>query len=138
MQTDGDDRAAHVGYWLIGNGRPALEVAMNARRRGWLARRGHSPLPAYVGGILAFAMLMSLGPMQQAAHELDLQLWTPGGIALVLLLMLATSQLALALVNWIVTLSVTPEALPRMDYTMGIDPRSRTLVAVAPTRATVR
>ena len=128
--ADADDRESHVGYWLVGNGRPALEAAMGVRRSGWLRRHGHSPLPAYVGGILAFAMLMSLGPMQQAAHELDLQLWTPGGIALVLLLMLATSQLALALVNWIVTLSVTPEALPRLDYTMGIDARSRTLVAV--------
>jgi len=47
-----------------------------------------------------------------------------------LLLLLATSQLALALVNWIVTLSLAPEALPRMDYSLGIDPRSRTLVAV--------
>ncbi len=127
---DTDDREAHVGYWLIANGRPTLESAMNARRTGFLHRAGHSPLPAYVGGILAFAMLMSLGPMQQAAHELDLQLWSPKGIGLVLLLMLATSQLALSLVNWIVTLSVTPEALPRMDYTSGIAPRSRTLVAV--------
>ncbi|HEY9027847.1 MAG TPA: cyclic beta 1-2 glucan synthetase, partial [Burkholderiaceae bacterium] len=128
--ADGDAREAHVGYWLIGNGRPALETAMNARRRGLLRRDGHSPLPAYVGGILAFAMLMSLGPMQQAARELGLQPWSPQGIGLVLLLMLGTSQLALALVNWIVTLSVTPEALPRMDYAMGIDPRARTLVAV--------
>ena len=127
---DTDDREAHVGYWLIANGRPTLESAMNARRTGVLHRAGHSPLPAYVGGILAFAMLMSLGPMRQAAHELDLQLWSPKGIVLVLLLMLATSQLALSLVNWIVTLSVTPEALPRLDYTSGIAPRSRTLVAV--------
>ena len=127
---NGDEREAHVGYYLIGNGRPALDAAMGARRTGFLHAAGHSPLPAYVGGILAFAMLMSLGPIQQAAHELNLQLWSPKGIVLVLLLMLATSQLALSLVNWIVTLSVTPEALPRMDYALGIDPRSRTLVAV--------
>ena len=127
---DSDEREAHVGYYLIGNGRPALETAMNARRTGFLRAAGHSPLPAYIGGILAFAMLMSLGPIQQAAHELNLQLWSPKGIVLVLLLLLATSQLALSLVNWIVTLSVTPEALPRLDYALGIDPRSRTLVAV--------
>ena len=49
---DGDDREAHVGYYLIGNGRPALEAAMNARRTRLPATaRGHSPLPAYVGGI---------------------------------------------------------------------------------------
>ena len=128
--SDADQREAHVGYWLIGNGRPALESAMNVRRHGFLHGVGHSPLPAYIGGILAFAMLMSLGPIRQAAHELDLQIWSPKGIVLMLLLMLATSQLALSLVNWIVTLSVTPEALPRMDFSMGIDPRARTLIAV--------
>ncbi|MFL6699512.1 MAG: GH36-type glycosyl hydrolase domain-containing protein [Vitreoscilla sp.] len=125
-----DDREAHVGYWLIANGRPALESAMNARRTGLRRHGGPSPLPAYIGGIFAFAMLMSLGPIRQAAHELDLQVWSPKGLVLLLLLMLATSQLALSVVNWIVTLSVTPEALPRLDYALGIDPRSRTLVAV--------
>jgi cyclic beta-1,2-glucan synthetase len=125
-----DDREAHVGYWLIGSGRPALDSAMGARRSGFLHRTSHSALPAYVGGIVAFAMLMSLGPIRQAAHELDLQVWSPKGLVLLLLLMLATSQLALSLVNWIVTLTVTPEALPRMDYGLGVDPRSRTLVAV--------
>ena len=128
--ADADERECHVGYYLIGNGRPTLDAAMGAKRTGFLDRGGHSPLPAYIGGILVFAMLMSLGPIQQAAHELNLQLWSPKGIVLVLLLMLATSQLALSLVDWIVTLSVTPEALPRMDYALGIDPRARTLVAV--------
>jgi cellobiose phosphorylase len=125
-----DNREAHVGHWLIGSGRPALEAALNVRRHGFVRGVGHSPLPAYIGGILAFAMLMSLGPIRQAAHELDLQVWSPKGLVLMLLLMLATSQLALSLVNWIVTLSVTPEALPRMDFSMGIDPRARTLIAV--------
>ena len=77
-----------------------------------------------------FAMLLSLGPIRQAAHELDLQVWSPKGLVLVLLLLLATSQLALSLVNWIVTLTVTPKPLPRMDYSLGIDARSRTLIAV--------
>jgi cyclic beta-1,2-glucan synthetase len=126
----GDDREAHVGYYLIGSGLPLLELEMNAHRSGFFHRAGHSPLPAYIGGILAFAMLMSLGPIRQAAHELDLHLWTPKGIVLVLLLLLATSQLALSLVNWVVTLSVAPRALPRLDFSNGIDPRSRTLVAV--------
>ena len=127
---DDDNREAHVGYWLVANGRPALDDAMKVRRSSFLDRTRHSPLPAYIGGVLAFAMLMSLGPIRQAASELDLQLWSPKGIVLALLLMLATSQLALSLVNWIVTLSVTPEALPRMDYSLGIDPRARTVVAV--------
>ena len=46
--------------------------------------------------------------------------------------MLGASQLAVELVNWLATLLVTPHQLPRMDYSKGIPPESRTL-AVIPT-----
>ncbi len=131
-QTPGaaDERSAHVGYYLIGGGKAALETPLQVRRRRFAAPPGHSPLWAYIGATLTFAMLMSLGPIRQAAQELNLQLWSFKGLTLALLLLLATSQLALALVNWIVTLTVAPKALPRLDYSLGIEPRSRTLVAV--------
>ena len=45
-------------------------------------------------------------------------------------LLLATSQLAVALVNWFATLVVVPRALPRMDFSTGIPSTSRTLVIV--------
>ena len=45
-------------------------------------------------------------------------------------LLLATSQLAVALVNWFATLVVVPRALPRMDFSTGIPSTSRTLVVV--------
>ena len=51
--------------------------------------------------------------------------------------MLATSQLAVSIVNWLVTLLVAPRSLPRMDYSGGIAPEARTLVAV-PTLLTDR
>ena len=51
--------------------------------------------------------------------------------------MLATSQLAVSVVNWLVTLLVAPRSLPRMDYSSGIAPEARTLVAV-PTLLTDR
>ena len=44
--------------------------------------------------------------------------------------MVAASQLAVALVNWLVTLLVTPHMLPRMDFSEGIPPECRTLVVV--------
>jgi len=128
--ADGDGREAHVGWYLLGNGRPLLESALGARPRRLALRPGQSPLPAYVGAIVAFALLISIGPIRQAEAQLGLEPWSPTSLALALLLLLATSQLALALVNWIVTLSVPPEALPRMDYAQGIEPHARTLVAV--------
>jgi len=44
--------------------------------------------------------------------------------------MLATSQLAVALVNWLVTLFATPQPLPRMDYSLAIPTQQRILVVV--------
>ena len=36
----------------------------------------------------------------------------------------------MALVNWLATLLATPHPLPRMDFSKGIPPESRTLVVV--------
>jgi cellobiose phosphorylase len=127
---DGDEREAHVGYWLVGPGRATLERAVDARRGRFAPAPGRSALPAYIGSIALFALLMSFGPLHQATAQMPLRLWSPLGIAVGLLLVIATSQLAISLVNWLVTLAVTPHALPRMDYTQGIAPRARTLVVV--------
>ena len=51
---------------------------------------------------------------------------TPLGI----LALLAASQLAVALVNWLATLLATPQLLPRMDYSTGIPPEARALVVI--------
>ena len=50
-------------------------------------------------------------------------------------LLLSASHLAVALVNWLVTLLATPHLLPRMDFSGGIPPESRAL-AVIPTMLT--
>ena len=44
--------------------------------------------------------------------------------------LVAASQLAVALVNWLATLLVDAAVLPRMDFSAGIPPESRTLVVV--------
>ena len=51
-------------------------------------------------------------------------------LALGILVLLATSQLAVGMVNWLATLLVTPRPLPRMDFSRGLPAQSRTLVAV--------
>ena len=49
---------------------------------------------------------------------------------LAVLLLLCAGHLAVALVNWLAMLLVEPHALPRMDFSSGIPPQSRTLVVV--------
>ena len=127
---DGEDRAAHVGFYLIGKGVGQLERAVEARlpageRLGRACRR--SPVLLYVGGI-ALVTLTLAGLLGAKAHGSPVGLWTLGLLGL--LWMVAASQLAVALVNWVVTLLMTPRMLPRMDFAAGIPPDCRTVVVV--------
>ena len=135
----GDDaRQAHVGYYLVGRGRAALESRVGMRLdaatqlRRALARH---PLAWYAGSIVCASLLLpalllwwagSGAPPWGRAHAGG---WLPAA-ALALVLVISASQLVVALVNWLMTLLARPQALPRMDFSHGIPPSSRTLVVV--------
>ncbi len=129
-RSDSDSREAHVGFYLIDCGRRRLEIALDAKRSPAMALaslESRFPAQVYVGTILGLGGLFSAG-MISMAHASAL---SPPMIATVALLsLLATSQLAADLVNWFLTLLMTPRSLPRMDLSLGIPPKSRTLVAV--------
>ncbi|MDP2158527.1 MAG: glucoamylase family protein, partial [Nitrospirota bacterium] len=128
----GDNRAAHVGFYLIDKGLPQLEQAAGLRRTasGYLQRIGHAfPSPFYVG-LIALITLIITGSLLGKAYTEGAPDWL---LALIgIFSMLGASQLAVELVNWLATLLVTPQQLPRMDFSKGIPPESRTL-AVIPT-----
>jgi len=125
-----DPRTAHVGFYLIDAGRPALERAVNVHRSSGAAlKRLASRFPSlfYLGAILTLTGLLCAG-MITMAHASG-----PSYAMLVVVFVLSlvtSSQLAVSLVNWFLTLLVTPRPLPRMDFSLGIPSESRTLVAV--------
>ncbi|ANX04201.1 cyclic beta 1-2 glucan synthetase [Immundisolibacter cernigliae] len=125
-----DGRASHVGYYLIDEGRAQLELRVQVRRSPLAAARralGRSPLLVHLGGIVLFTVLISAVLMTgMPMAELPRWAWAPIGM----LALLAASQLAGALVNWFSSLLVTPQPLPRMDFSQGIPPQVRTLVVV--------
>jgi len=125
---------AHVGHYLIGDGRDALEHRVQARLYGWerlgraMARR---PLPLFAGSTIVLTLLLAgaavLWASQGALFDSLSGVWRwAAGVAL----LLAASQLAVALVNWGATLLARPKPLPRMDFSSGIPQVSRTLVVV--------
>ncbi len=124
------DRTGHVGFFLIDEGLPLLERAVQARRpwRDLTERAIHrAPLLFYAGGILALTALFAFGFWHQARESMEHD-WTLG--TLTALFFLAASQLALALMNWVAMRLVKPRLLPRLDFSAGIDPASRTMVVV--------
>ncbi|MEP6955960.1 MAG: cyclic beta 1-2 glucan synthetase, partial [Chthoniobacterales bacterium] len=125
-----DDRRGHVGYFLIDQGLPQLERAAAARRHWRKACERlllHFPFTFYAGGVLALTLLATLG-FWCVAKKLPAPGW-----ALILCtgaFLIGVSQLAVALLNWLVGLTVRPRLLPRLDYSSGVAPESRTIVVV--------
>ncbi|MDR3567439.1 MAG: glucoamylase family protein [Syntrophobacteraceae bacterium] len=126
----GDDRAAHVGFYLVGRGLAQLERVAGVRRSlsGVLCKFGRRyPLALYGGAIVAISVLFCW-LMVMKAQESSRNGWllAPAG----LLFFLSASHLGVAVVNWLATLMATPHPLPRLDFSKGIPKESRTLVIV--------
>jgi cyclic beta-1,2-glucan synthetase len=120
--------AAHVGHYVVGDGRRRLEAALpmraiNRRLRTTLRRLA---LPVYASSGAAIVAVFTWAMLGHAQPALA---W-PGYLVVAGLCVLAFSELAVALVNWSATLLVRPSALPRMDFGHGIPPEMRTLVVV--------
>jgi cellobiose phosphorylase len=125
----GDDRTAHVGFYLIDEGLTQLERTAEVRLSFAEALRNvgsRFPLRLYGGTILLMTAIFA-GCFAAKAHAGGLQGWALG-----LLLLLCASHLAVALANWLAMLLATPHPLPRMDFSKGIPSEFRTL-AVVPT-----
>jgi cellobiose phosphorylase len=127
---DGDERTTHVGYYLIGPG--LRQTQRLAKMRLSLTQRIRNAFGKYAFGLyLTSVLLISLAvtaAFLQRAHSDTSNAWLLTGIAL--LLLISSSQLALAVVNFFSTLLVRPDLLPRMDFSREISPDCRTLVVV--------
>jgi cellobiose phosphorylase len=129
----GDERAAHVGFYLIDRGLSRLERRAKAcwctgeSLQRWSRQ---FPLSLYLGAITLLTASLTGSLLAQARG-------VPAGLLpfLAILVVFGASHLAVALVNWLATLLATPWPLPRMDFSGGIPPEARTLV-VTPTLLT--
>lgn len=123
-------RTAHVGFYLVDKGRPLLGRTVKVRWP-WASLKERCirrcPLTFYMGGIAAISGLAALGFLLEA-----LRLGVTDGklIFFTLVFLLCASQLAVSLMNWLSSLLVKPSPLPRMDFSDGIPPECRTMVAV--------
>ena len=124
-----DERRIHIGTYLIGEGRREF-----ARLLGCLEKR--------------FLILQSVYRHRPAVYFLGLSLFTVAFISLVavfglrgqspgiqlfmaFLFLIPTSQLAIEVVNYLVTRLVSPHSFPKMDFeASGIPDAFRTLVVV--------
>jgi cyclic beta-1,2-glucan synthetase len=125
-----EDRTAHVGFYLIGKGLPQLEHLTKTKHT--LSSIGirsvfRFPLFYYLGSIIVLTLILSWSLIEKAQSDGtgSWHLWALG-----FLLIFCASYLSIALVNWLTAFFVNPNPLPRLDYSKGIPPESRSLVVV--------
>ena len=133
-ETMPDERRNHVGAWLDGEGRADLvrllscREALRYRCLAWIY--GHNAAVYFTGIGGFFALFLSL--------ITDLVLFPGIGkgapalfFGFMLLLLIPVSQLAIEVVNYLVTRLLPPRPLPKMDFhDSGIPDSCRTLVVV--------
>jgi cyclic beta-1,2-glucan synthetase len=130
-------RLAHVGEYLLGKGRAALEERIGYQRgvqkalTRWGVLHGRG---LYLGSILLLTILIlvffslaarlpellgGLLPMQWIAFPL-----------LAIALLIPTLTVTTSMVNWVVTLLVPPRTLPKLDFKDEIPAPFRTLIVI--------
>ena len=125
-----DQRAAHVGFYLIDKGLVQLNERAKVKSTllDMLKRTGcRFALPLYLGTILLFSVSFAAALLAMAcSNRLTTSLlWFVGALSL-----LSVSQLAIALVDLFATRLATPRPLPRMDFSKGIPYEFSTLIVV--------
>ena len=129
LPAEGSPRA-HVGYYLIDAGLPALERSLGYRPPLQLrARRlvlAH-PTLSYLGslGLLSLGLLGGLLAYARAAGGSPAQLIMVGMLGVSVAL-----EASVNLVNWVITHRIPPRSLPRMDYSQGIPAECSTMVVI--------
>lgn len=120
----------HVGCYLIGEGRKALEERLGytptAPQR--LRRKVHRHAQAvYLSALGSAAALLIALPTAYAAVLGSLWL----GIAVACLILIPAAAVSSTLINWLITALLLPAVLPKMDFTAGVAGEHRTLVAIS-------
>ncbi|MGH7710868.1 MAG: GH36-type glycosyl hydrolase domain-containing protein, partial [Gemmatimonadaceae bacterium] len=124
-----DARQAHVGYYLVDRGMADLEASLGyrptlgERRHRWVLRH---PNVVFVGGIVVGTLAV-----------LAAVLWLAGGearaawIAVVLIALIPANDVAVNVVNQLVTAFLTPRLLPKLDLREhGVPAEYRTAVVI--------
>jgi cyclic beta-1,2-glucan synthetase len=125
-----EKRKSHVGYYLIGPGLKSLEKHAHLKPSfSYALKRFFARYSGKIYTLAALLLTICLGAgLTLKAYEAGLG--SKSLIAIAILSVLAASHFALAVTNWLATLLVKPEPLPKMDFSSGIPIEFRTLVAV--------
>lgn len=128
--SDEEERKKHVGYYLIGKGAEETKKAANQKltfKEKWHKYTFKNKKILYsISALIVTCICTFVLVLEGLSSGINRQWIFPFGF----LVLICCSHFAIAIVNWIATLLVKPEHLPRMNYSSGIPNESRTMVVV--------
>lgn len=126
-QADRQDlRASHVGYYLIGEGKGQLASALGGKSSPAM-QKGYPPY--YYYGAVALITGIIVVPLSRYAYQLSGGNWPVAILALLAALMPA-GDVAVFLINRLVSHLVRPAFLPKLAFREGIPEEAATMVVI--------
>jgi cyclic beta-1,2-glucan synthetase len=125
-----DARRADPGYYLISHGRSDFEKELGFKilwRRELLRQYVRHAVPGYLGTIAILTAIILAIPL---SHAKSLGLAVPYLVLMAVLAAIPASDLAIALINRVVTDLLGPRTLPRLEFLEGVPEALRTIVVV--------
>jgi cyclic beta-1,2-glucan synthetase len=133
----GDEPRSHVGYYLLKEGRAELEEAtgyippLTERVYRWTQRH---PTALYFGGIAFFTVMLAIALISIVPAGTVGQ-----ALAVLTVALIPLNEIAIGIVNQLVTLMMPPHILPKMEFREdGIPDDLRTAVVVPTLFSSVR
>ncbi|HEX8834067.1 MAG TPA: hypothetical protein VF719_07690, partial [Abditibacteriaceae bacterium] len=130
VESAGDPLRGHVGYYLVDDGqdemhrRVRFSPSANVRFRQWILKNAGA---VYIGSVVLFTSLVLLALVRELI-ESRLPLSTT--VFLVLLALVPASELAVAVLDYLLTRLLPPRGLARLSLEGGIPHEWKTLVVV--------
>jgi cyclic beta-1,2-glucan synthetase len=125
-----DERLAHVGYYLLADGRSQLETILDYQPTRWQTMRrtlrAH-PTFFYLGSSTLLTLLLLSGVSWYAVAAGGSLGWVLFSLFLTLIPALTIAD---SVVNWVVTHSIAPRVLPKLDFEKGVPDDCRTIVVI--------
>jgi cyclic beta-1,2-glucan synthetase len=129
-----DERRGHVGYYLVAEGRSALENRLGYRPKGLERVQRlvtHWPTSAYLWPLAVLTAVPLLTLAWCVAHGAGYSRGTLAWVvAAAVLAVLPLSAVSVAIVTFAFARLLPPRTLPKLDFEAGVPTEARTLVVI--------
>lgn len=129
-EDDYDDRASHVGYYLVGNGRRYLDQKVGYEPSGvrrWYRYLRENPTAFFLGSIGLITAALEGALLYYGYHTIP---EFPVLLLMVVAAFIPSLSISTSIVNWIVSHTYSPCFLPKLELKEEIPDECKTMVVI--------